>query len=510
VSASSPLLQWHALSSSERIAIREGERKTSYRELYAASAKMAEEILAGRDSLRGERVALLILPGAEFVSSFYGVLLAGGTVVVLSPLHPPAETLYFCSDANVRTLIVGESMRQLAEPLLAGRRALSPATGAPSQMVSLPIVNGEHDALQLYTSGTTGKPKGAVLSHANLAMQQMLLRDAWGWKQEDTLLHSLPLHHMHGLAIAMLSALGAGASVHFVPFDAANLWNAMSKATVFMAVPTMYAKLLTAFEAADSPTREKWGAHARALRLATSGSAALPVSLAEKWKAITSRIPLERFGMTEIGVGISNPLGDERTPGAVGFPLKTVETRIVNDEGEESETGELWIRGPSVFSRYHERPTETAKAFAPANDGGAQWFRTGDTVTRDASVKGSPFRILGRTSVDILKSGGYKLSALEIEEVCREHRAVSEVAVIGLPDDTWGERVVACVVVHTGASLAVEELRSFCKTKLAAYKVPKEVLLFTELPRNALGKVVKPELSRLAQKKLDDSVTSTS
>lgn len=469
---------------------------------------MAEEILNGRESLGGERVALLIAPGAEFVSSLYGVLLAGGTVVVLSPLHPPAETSYFCSDANVQTMVVGQSMRELAAPISQGRRVLAPAVDAPTKMVSLPLVGGSDDALQLYTSGTTGKPKGAVLSHANLAMQQIVLRAAWGWTADDVLLHSLPLHHMHGLAIAMLSALGASAQVHFVPFDAAGLWEAMNEATVFMAVPTMYAKLLAAFDSADSATRARWTAHAAALRLATSGSAALPVSLAEKWKAITSRIPLERFGMTEIGVGISNPLDGTRTPGAVGFPLKTVETKIVDDEGHESETGELWIRGPSVFSRYHERPTETANAFAKAEDGGANWFRTGDTVTRDTSIEGAPFRILGRTSVDILKSGGYKLSALEIEEVCREHGAVGEVAVIGLPDETWGERVVACVVVRAGASLTEADLRAFCKTKLASYKVPKEVLLFSDLPRNALGKVVKPELSRLAQKMRADSPAS--
>ena len=205
--------------------------------------------------------------------------------------------------------------------------------------------------------------------------------------------------------------------------------------------------------------------------------------------------PLERFGMTEIGVGLTNPLRGTRKPGMVGAPLPSVETRIVGDGGEDAAQGELWVRGPSVFCEYHARPEETARAFAPATDGGRAWFKTGDTVTRDAD---GDFKILGRTSVDILKSGGYKLSALEIEEALREHPAILEVSVVGLPDETWGERVVACVVPRPGreAECGAAELRAFAKLHLASYKVPKEVHAFAELPKNALGKVVKPELAR--------------
>jgi malonyl-CoA/methylmalonyl-CoA synthetase len=297
---------------------------------------------------------------------------------------------------------------------------------------------------------------------------------------------------MHGLAIAFFTALGAGATTRMTHFDAPAIWDAMKDATVFMGVPAMYHRLFVAFDAADEATRARWASHAKALRLATSGSAALPVTIAERWRALTGNIPLERFGMTEIGVGITNRLSSERFPGSVGFPLPTVETRIVGDDGHDAETGELWIRGPSVFLGYHRRPEETKKAFA---DGG--WFRTGDTVTRDASKDGAPFRILGRTSVDILKSGGYKLSALEIEEVLREHPSVAEVAVVGVPDEAWGDRVVACVVRRAGAEPCdAAGLRTFAKEKLAGYKVPKDVIFLAELPKNALGKVVKPDLAR--------------
>jgi malonyl-CoA/methylmalonyl-CoA synthetase len=252
----------------------------------------------------------------------------------------------------------------------------------------------------------------------------------------------------------------------------------------------MYAKLFAAFDAADEATRERWAAHARHLRLATSGSAAMPVTLAERWRTLTGAIPLERFGMTEIGVGLTNPLEpSQRRAGSVGLPLPTVETRVIDDQGHDVSQGELLIRGPSVFRGYHGREQATRDAFT---DG---WFRTGDTVLRQDD---GTFKILGRTSVDILKSGGYKLSALEIEEALREHEAVGEVAVVGVPDETWGDRVVACVVKRRDVS--GEELRDFAKKTLASYKCPKDVVFMDDLPKNAMGKVQKPELvARLTQ-----------
>jgi malonyl-CoA/methylmalonyl-CoA synthetase len=482
----------------------------SFADLVRAARRVSAALLAeggGRSTLGGERVAILAPPGASFVAAFFGVLLAGGCVVVLSPLHPAPETLYFCDDAGVRTALVSAEHEALGRALACTVRPLETMLSGPERVAATApkdeaLVDDDAPALQLYTSGTTGRPKGAVLSHANLAIQQRLVGEAWGFGAGDTLLHALPLHHMHGLAIALLTALGAGATTRTAHFDAPAIWELMKDATVFMGVPAMYHRLFVALDAADEATRARWSAHAAALRLATSGSAALPVTLAERWRALTGVIPLERFGMTEIGVGITNALEGERFPGAVGLPLPTVETRIVADgqdgnDGQDAETGELWIRGPSVFLGYHRRPEETAKAFVAAADG-ASWFRTGDTVTREAATPGAPFRILGRTSVDILKSGGYKLSALEIEEVLREHPAVGEVAVVGLPDEAWGERVVACVVRRAGVVTAdAAGLRAFAKERLAPYKVPKDVVFLPDLPKNALGKVVKPDLIRL-------------
>jgi malonyl-CoA/methylmalonyl-CoA synthetase len=215
------------------------------------------------------------------------------------------------------------------------------------------------------------------------------------------------------------------------------------------------------------------------------------VTLGERWRAVTGTYPLERFGMTEIGVGMSNPLAGPRKPGMVGLPVEGVETRIVNDNEEDAPSGELWVRGPSVFAGYWKREDATHAAFADDVHGGERWFKTGDTVTRDED---GCFKVLGRTSVDILKSGGFKLSALEIEEVLLEHVSVSEVAVVGVPDETWGERVVACVVLQAGHECDEATLRAFAKERLASYKVPKEVIAMRELPRNAIGKVQKLEL----------------
>jgi malonyl-CoA/methylmalonyl-CoA synthetase len=283
--------------------------------------------------------------------------------------------------------------------------------------------------------------------------------------------------------------VGAGATTLFLgAFDARTTWEAMARATVFMAVPTIHAKVFAALDAADAATQDAWTANAAALRLVTSGSAALPVTVGDRWRTRTGAYPLERFGMTEIGVGTTNPLeAAARRPGTVGLPLPTVQTRIVEDE--------LWIAGPSVFAGYHAKPEATREAFVvdARESGSTRWFKTGDTVARDDD---GHVRILGRTSVDILKSGGYKLSALEIEEALREHAAVAEVAVVGIPDATWGERVVACVVPHPGREDECSEdaLRGFAKERLAPYKVPRQVVLMTALPRNAVGKVLKPEL----------------
>ena len=459
----------------------EGPAPLDYQTLRARAAGVARALLGDQQSLDGAAVAFLAPPSVEYVELLLGAMLAGGTAVPLSPLHTAPELAHILEVARPRhTLATAELLDRL--PGARRHDAIVAAAPTPSPAAAAP-------ALMLFTSGTTGQPKGVVLSHAAVAATCQSLHEAWGWRPDDRLLHVLPLHHTHGVIVALLGALWAGASVRFAAFEARRLWAELAGATVFMAVPTIYVKLMEAHRAAPPEERAAWRAAALNLRLFTSGSAALPATLLEEFRAATAQTILERYGMTEIGMALSNPLEGPRVPGAVGQPLPGVTVDLVGDDGRAcaaGEPGELRVRSPQMFSGYHGDPEATARSF----DGEGR-FRTGDTGVRDED---GVFRLLGRTSTDVLKSGGYKLSALEIEAALREHPAVAEVAVIGLPDETWGDRVTACVVLRPGQALTLDQLRGWARERLAPYKLPRELRVLDELPRNAMGKVQKGRL----------------
>ncbi len=469
----------------------------TYGALVTRSAGVARGLLNGRRSLAGARVALLLPPGAAFVETLLGILRAGGVAVPLSAVHTAPELDHILSTAAPDATIVDVNLTARLDewsanrdPARLGRRiewSGTPGNLAPGTEHELPGLNDDDMALMLFTSGTTGKPKGVNLSHAGIAATLESLHQSWRWRRDDRLLHALPLYHTHGLIVALLGALWAGAGVRFVPFDAAHVWGTFGEVTVFMAVPTMYVRLCDAFSAAAPEQRADWTRNARALRLATSGSAALPAALLARFAEATGQTILERYGMTEIGMALSNPYDGPRIPGSVGLPLPGVTIDIV-DERElpvpDGEPGELRVRSPQLFVGYHGDPDGTAASYDPAGR-----FRTGDTATRDAD---GYIRLLGRTSVDILKSGGYKLSALEIEEVLRGHPAIADVAVIGVPDPVWGDCVTACVVPRDGATPpTVDDLRAFARDALAPYKLPRALRVLPVLPRNPMGKVQK-------------------
>jgi malonyl-CoA/methylmalonyl-CoA synthetase len=313
--------------------------------------------------------------------------------------------------------------------------------------------------------------------------------EAWEWAPDDRILLTLPLHHIHGIVNVIGCALWAGARCDVLPaFDASEVVERLSHGdlTLYMAVPTIYHRLIAHLAQMTEEERARFREGVSSLRLLVSGSAALPVPVLERWRELSGHTLLERYGMTEIGMGLSNPYRGERVPGSVGMPLPGVEVRLVDDQDLpviDGQAGEIQVRGPTVFAEYWERTEETARAFT---SGG--WFRTGDTAVIDAGR----YRILGRTSVDILKTGGERVSALEIEELLLSHEAVSEVAVVGIDDPEWGQRVVAVVV----ASSPIEggELRGWLKARLAPHKVPKEIHFVDTLPRNPMGKTIKPEV----------------
>ncbi|HXY68732.1 MAG TPA: acyl-CoA synthetase [Gemmatimonadales bacterium] len=472
----------------------------SYGRLLDASAGVAARLLGGRADLAEARVAFLVPPGFDWVAVQWGIWRAGGVAVPLAVSHPPPELDHVLRDSGAETVVASpgleERVRPLAEPArcraVTTEELLAPAARAAPPS-GLPGVAESRRAMIVYTSGTTGRPKGVVTTHANLRAQIESLVEAWGWTADDRTLLVLPLHHVHGIVNVVACALWAGAACEMLPqFDAEATWERLGsgRLTVFMAVPTVYRRLITAWEAMPPARRRALGDACRQLRLMVSGSAALPVPTLERWREITGHTLLERYGMTEMGMALSNPLAGERRPGFVGAPLPGVEVRLVDGEGRPvapGTTGEVEVRGPTVFREYWGRPDATRDAF---RDG---WFRTGDT----AVVESGAYRLLGRTSVDIIKSGGYKVSALEIEDALRAHPAVAECAVVGTLDPEWGERVCIAVELAPGAELALPALQAWARERLAPYKVPRALACVPALPRNAMGKVVKPEVAKL-------------
>jgi len=479
----------------DRTALVAEEGAYRYRDLLAASASAARALLAGAPDLCETRVAFLTPPGFDYAVAQWGVWRAGGIAVPLCTLHPAPELEYVVSDAQAGIVVAHPAYAGALQPIAArrGARFLTTEELRSAPAGELPRVDPARRAMILYTSGTTSKPKGVVTTHRCIEAQVTTLVHAWEWRAEDRTLHVLPLHHIHGIINILCCGLWAGAQIETMrKFDATAVWERFARGdlTLFMAVPTVYAKLVAAWCGASEETRARWSAGCRRMRLMVSGSAALPVQTLEEWREISGHVLLERYGMTEIGMALSNPLHGRRLPGHVGQPLPGVEARLVDEQNRpvpEGQPGEIQVRGPSVFQEYWNRPEATAKSFT---DG---WFRTGDV----AVISEGAWRILGRSSVDIIKTGGYKVSALEIEETLREHPAIQECAVVGLPDPEWGERVCAAVVLRPGATLDAAALRAWAKERLAAYKAPTRALFLRELPRNAMGKVTKPEIVAL-------------
>ncbi len=485
-----------ARSHSDHIAFRTATASHTYHDILDRSALIASTLLTEVDDLKEDRVAVLVTPGFDYTSAQWGIWRAGGIKVPICLSATESEWEYALSDSQASTVITDVANMAKIAPLCArlGLRLVNVNDCGGVTLKPLPEIDVHRRAMILYTSGTTSKPKGVITTHHNIQAQIESLVEAWEWRSSDRIPMFLPLHHIHGIINITGCALWAGAMIEpFARFDLPAILDRVraDAYTLFMAVPTIYVKLIQALEVASDEDRSAVVAGFGKMRLMVSGSAALPARVHVQWTALTGQQLLERYGMTEIGMAISNLYKGERRPGSVGAALPGIEVRLKAESGAiitgEDEPGEIQVRGPGVFAAYWNRPEVSTESF----DEG--WFRTGDMAVLERGY----YRIMGRLSVDIIKSGGYKLSALEIEATLLEHPQIVECAIVGLPDDTWGEAVSAAVVLKDQGSLDLAALREWCKERLSVYKIPQRLLVVNELPRNAMGKVTKPAVAKL-------------
>ncbi|WP_393057886.1 acyl-CoA synthetase [Streptomyces sp. LN549] len=489
-----PALQDAAAPVAAREAVRFDEVSLSYAQLAAAADSLAARI-AGAG-----RVAVWATPTAQTVIAVVAALRAGVPAVPLNPKTGERELAHIVADSTPTTVLASAS--DVLPPALAALERLDVTTDGPAKGEAVTAEAGpagagfpepppEAPALVVYTSGTTGPPKGAVLPRRAIAASLDALEDAWQWTGDDVLVHALPLFHVHGLILGILGPLRRGGSVrHLGRFSAEGVARELgSGGTMLFGVPTMYHRLADVL--ADPSASDGLAKALAGARLLVSGSAALPVHDHERIAAATGRRVIERYGMTETLMNTGVRADGEPRPGTVGAPLLGVELRLVEEDGtplaDPGSIGEIQVRGPNLFTEYLNRPDATAAALTA--DG---WFRTGDMATLDPD---GYVRIVGRKATDLIKSGGYKIGAGEIENALLDHPGVREAAVTGEPDPDLGERVVAWVVpADPAAPPSATALADHVAAQLSPHKRPRTVRYLDALPRNDLGKIMKRAL----------------
>jgi long-chain acyl-CoA synthetase len=454
----------------DRAALRLGDDILSYRALDQVSARMAG-LLRDRGVKPGDQVGIMLPNSPEFAIAYFGVLRAGGIVVPMNPLLKAREVAYYLGDSGAR--------------LLFARPAFADEVRTGAQQAEDLIERHEDDtAVILYTSGTTGQPKGAELTHANLTRNcETVAAELFHLTSDDVIFGALPLFHAFGQSCTLNAAAASGACLTLLPrFDAEQALQMLAEhgVTVFAGVPTIFSRLL------QPPDRENYDVSA--LRLAVSGGAATPVQVLRDFEAAFGCVVLEGYGLSETSpVASFSRLDAPRKPGSIGTPIRGVRMRVVDDGGNEvpqGETGEILIRGHNVMKGYWQRPEATATAIRNG------WLHTGDLGRVDQD---GYFWIVGREK-DMINRGGYKVFPREVEDVLYEHPAVADAAVIGLPNPDLGEEIGAAVVLTPGAATTAEELRDYVKRQVAAYKYPRKVWLVDTLPKGPTGKILKREI----------------
>lgn len=479
------------------VAIETPERTYSWADIDAISGRMAA-LLRSFGAPAGARVAVQVEKSPEALMLYLATLRAGLVYLPLNTAYREAEVAYFLGDAEPAVVVCGDGAKHWCEPLARAKGAARVLTLNADGGGSLVEAAADMDpvfetarsapgdlAAILYTSGTTGRSKGAMLTHANLAANALTLRDFWGWRGDDVLLHMLPIFHVHGLFVASHGALLAGARMIWLPkLDVEQALRYLPRCTLMMGVPTYYVRLL-----ADPRFGRETCAN---MRLFISGSAPLLVDTFREFQARSGMTILERYGMSETGMITSNPWDPargERIPGTVGPALPGETVRVVDDADRPvavGEPGHVQVRGPNVFAGYWRMPEKTREEFTA--DG---WFRTGDIgMLGGAGIPDDYLSIVGR-SKDLIISGGYNVYPKEIEMVIDAMPGVQESAVIGVPHADFGEAVVAVVVPRAGTAVDPAAIQAGLKSGLANFKVPKKIHVIDALPRNAMGKVQK-------------------
>ncbi|GAB1310265.1 Malonyl synthetase [Madurella fahalii] len=512
---------------------------------------------AGRSDIDGERIAFLVENSYDYVVTLLAILAAKSIAVPLSPAFPAPELQYIVNHSEALMLLSSAKFAPKAQEVLRTELDAEPIYlqidkfqgGGEHQNVTLEKTDSDSPGMMLYTSGTTNRPKGVLLPQSVMTAQARSLLQAWEYSPSDHLLHVLPLHHIHGTINAIFTPLFSGSTIEFLfPFNADAVWRRFAapfltpdqtytpsesrdkRITFFTAVPTIYSRLLSTHKtlAPDMQSATRTAISPANLRLAISGSAALPTPIKRAWSDLSGgNVLLERFGMTEVGMALSCGLDvADRVDGSVGWPLPGVEARLVDvdthtviERGQERDpstgrerVGEIQLRGPTVFAEYWRNPAATAKEFVDSKDGRGQWFKTGDVAVRRPVpgsgkstapsqrdwARGDMYFILGRRSADIIKSGGEKVSALEVEREMLALPQVAEVAVLAVPSGKWGQKVGAVVILDKDnvpeGKWTPLDMRRALKGSLANYKIPQVLRVVDHIPRNAMGKINKKML----------------
>ncbi|MCP3873141.1 MAG: AMP-binding protein [Desulfobacteraceae bacterium] len=450
---------------------------------------------------KGDRVILMLEKSVVNAVAYFALLKTGVIVVPINPGFKKDELEYLLNDAKAELILVDSKKKELINKIDSKIKYLDISTQIPYEKIDFfrsepnksktTAVSKADPALIVYTSGTTGNPKGAVLTHNNLICDAKNIISVWNISHTDVLCHALPLFHIHGLCFAMHTALLSGAHVIMVDSFSPQtvLERLLSKAssdkcTLFMAVPVMYTKLMDFM----GDHRQYDFSH---IRLLTSGSAPLLESQFERIKKIFKKEPVEREGMTETGMNFSNPLNGKKKPGSIGRALPGVKVRIVNHKkGQDVKTGavgEFWLQSPSIIKEYWQKPIETKAAF---NDG---WFRTGDL----GRIDDEGYYYLTDRIKHLIISGGENISAKEVETVINNIKGVTESSVVGLADETWGEKVVALVQKDPEFELKESQIKRLCKEKLHDWKCPKKIIFTKNIPKNTMGKILKEKVKQL-------------